>query len=325
MAKIVVELYGPGPVPRAYCLVNVFPVRIGRGYDNDVILYDPHVCARHVVLTEDEEGWLLEDISAHNGVEINGVKSVSKSVRIRSGDEVVVGQTRLRFVAPDHPVSSALRLATASKALEWLKRPWALLALTAALMAIEAFDKYIKTFEDQDFSRYLLRISILPVLVVAWGSGWAFVGQLLRHRPQFRAQYNLTAVLVILAYLGTAFSNYLGYLLSSNMVESVTRSILGVGQIVLLLYGNLSFATRLSFKKKLVPAILIAVAVHTLALFSNLSRQGDFRSAPDFCNCLKPTVLNPDARTTAAQFMKKNEQVFADLEEELKKAKKKTP
>ncbi len=43
-------------------------VRLGRAYDNDVILYDRHVCPHHAKLWQNEQGqWQLQDLASLNG------------------------------------------------------------------------------------------------------------------------------------------------------------------------------------------------------------------------------------------------------------------
>lgn len=43
-------------------------VRLGRAYDNDVILYDRHVCPHHATLWQNEQGqWQLQDLASLNG------------------------------------------------------------------------------------------------------------------------------------------------------------------------------------------------------------------------------------------------------------------
>lgn len=77
-----------------------FPLRamnaIGRDAGNDVVLRDDFSSARHAVVTQDGEGWWVEDAGSTNGTFLNGDKVTHRSM-LHFGDEVEVGRVRLRF------------------------------------------------------------------------------------------------------------------------------------------------------------------------------------------------------------------------------------
>src|ERR1700753_3876922 len=71
-------------------------VRIGRGYDNDVIVDDPYVAANHLRVFRDESGSLVaEDIGSANGTFLDEKKRLSRFV-IDGKQSIRIGQTYLR-------------------------------------------------------------------------------------------------------------------------------------------------------------------------------------------------------------------------------------
>jgi hypothetical protein len=72
-------------------------VTIGRGDDNDVILADLKASRRHAELLFSPEGWLIRDTGSANGI-LYGGKFV-RSVNLRSGEVVSIGETTLEFVS----------------------------------------------------------------------------------------------------------------------------------------------------------------------------------------------------------------------------------
>ena len=83
-------------------------VTIGRGPTNDVALDDPAASRRQSIVRSDEDGWVVSDLGSANGTFHNGSR-VLAPVRLRTGDEITVGSTRIRFVgeaAPQRPVES---------------------------------------------------------------------------------------------------------------------------------------------------------------------------------------------------------------------------
>jgi signal transduction histidine kinase len=70
---------------------------IGRSSQNDVILRDSTVSSLHAVILFLNETYFIEDRDSANGVYVNGIKVHRK--RLRDGDEISLGKTRLRFQA----------------------------------------------------------------------------------------------------------------------------------------------------------------------------------------------------------------------------------
>lgn len=79
---------------------KTFPVTavhttIGRGEHNALVLRDPGVSSRHAEIVASAEGFLLRDLGSANGTRVNGAPVTE--ARLRIGDIVVVGSTRLTF------------------------------------------------------------------------------------------------------------------------------------------------------------------------------------------------------------------------------------
>jgi pSer/pThr/pTyr-binding forkhead associated (FHA) protein len=75
-------------------------VTIGKAPENDVPLEDDPTASRlHAVLEHFTAGWCVSDLGSSNGTTINGER-IWSSHRLRPGDEIRVGQTRLIFRDP---------------------------------------------------------------------------------------------------------------------------------------------------------------------------------------------------------------------------------
>lgn len=79
---------------------------VGRGADNDVALpWDRTVSALHAVLQRYPSGWSVRDLGSTNGTFVNNTR-VSAEHRLRNGDEVMVGASRLVFRLRNAPPST---------------------------------------------------------------------------------------------------------------------------------------------------------------------------------------------------------------------------
>ena len=70
---------------------------VGKAAENDIVIEgDPAVSRLHAVFERFAAGWCVSDLGSSNGTWLNGQR-IWSSQRLRNGDEVRVGQTRLVF------------------------------------------------------------------------------------------------------------------------------------------------------------------------------------------------------------------------------------
>lgn len=103
LAGEVAERAGGGPVGSlalddgSIVRLGEEPVVIGRLPQCDIALADPNVSRRHAELRPAEGGWVVVDLGSTNGTRVNGSAVTERA--LQDGDEVMVGNTRLRFQA----------------------------------------------------------------------------------------------------------------------------------------------------------------------------------------------------------------------------------
>lgn len=71
-------------------------VTVGKGAGNDIALDDRTVSRLHATFEEFAEGWCLTDLGSSNGTYLNGERIWTQR-RLRHGDEIRVGRSRLLF------------------------------------------------------------------------------------------------------------------------------------------------------------------------------------------------------------------------------------
>jgi hypothetical protein len=90
----------PGAAPRVVPLTA--DCTVGRGAAAALRLSDPSASRLHLRLRVDAAGAFAEDLGSRNGLCVNGGRARGLR-RLRSGDELEAGETRLRFVDPLEP------------------------------------------------------------------------------------------------------------------------------------------------------------------------------------------------------------------------------
>jgi hypothetical protein len=88
-----------GPGKGAEVALESGSAGIGRGTENALVIPDISVSRRHARIEERGAGaWVLIDESSGNGTRLNGVPI--REQRLRDGDEIAIGKSRLRFLEP---------------------------------------------------------------------------------------------------------------------------------------------------------------------------------------------------------------------------------
>ena len=166
-------------------------VRIGRGYDNDVIVDDPYVAARHVRVFRDEAGQLVaEDMGSVNGTFLDGGKSRQARIIIDGSKPIRIGQTCLRVRDVDYAVERERQARPERGMLPILGAA----ALGGVTLGIYLLKVWLTQTSEPRISNYLTPSLMLVVAVLAWAGLWALFSRIFSGHSRFLR--NLTIVLV---------------------------------------------------------------------------------------------------------------------------------
>ncbi|MGB9108908.1 MAG: FHA domain-containing protein [Telluria sp.] len=183
-----------GDVLQRYA-VDALPIRLGRGYGNDVILDDDYVAPSHARIEQDAEGRLvLRDLGSRNGLNHRG-KRLQEVVL--QGDTVVrIGHTSIRVRAAGFPVAPELEDRT-------LHRWEGALPGAAGIVLVGAFSVFVRWLGDTEageFVRYLEALAYGVGAALLWSCAWAFGNRLFgRHARLGRHLFVVGCGLVALA------------------------------------------------------------------------------------------------------------------------------
>lgn len=152
---------------------DALPIRLGRAYDNDVILDDAHTGAHHAVIEADPQGApVLRDLGSRNGTISNGKRQASVAL---DGDAVArLGHTRVRVRGADFTVAHELT-DTTMHGWEGAAPALAGLLLIGLFAGLENWLADIDAFQP---IRYLLVVASGLGVGLAWSGGWALANRL---------------------------------------------------------------------------------------------------------------------------------------------------
>jgi hypothetical protein len=212
MAAALLEAIDRDGMVRQAWRLSRWPVTIGRGLDNDVVLTDPHVAAHHAVLdlVPGDGSGVTARLSVHAGETKNGL-AVGRE-RVGSGEtksfddagrdlDLHIGRTALRLRLPGHVLAPEQMLAP----MVAVERRWLpTLALALAVIVVVLFNAYLDNDPD-GLSRALGGAVLTAVSGGAiWCGFWALLSKLFARQSNFgwHVRVFVIASLVMLAISG---------------------------------------------------------------------------------------------------------------------------
>ena len=320
MAKIIIEEVNRLGHVTGRHIIDKFPVSVGRGYQNDLIIDDPYVSSEHISIGETENGWLIEDKGSENGIKFRSHSAISPDNHLKSGDEIILGRTRLRLLSPWHPVAKTHLLPTRTSISKILSLPTVTITTVVLAFILLLTEAQLSIPVKTGFEKLLA--STLPTFIFAlvWAGIWTFVGRVITHRASFLPHF-VAAILVFIISMGAAtLGEYLTYNLNTAFPATVVNFFVNGIVIAGLLYINLSNSTNLNKRSNLVTSHAVAWSMLLLGLFMQYVNKPDFSHSPEYASELKPPFAKVSSSKSLDEFIKDSEAVFEQLADQNKQA-----
>lgn len=247
---------------------RALPMRIGRAYDNDLILEDPYVAPHHVVVERSPTGDLeIVDAGSRNGLFRAGSRHRLTRERVDPAARYRAGKTQLRVRSSIHSVAEEL----VDRGTGGRREP--VVALMAVLTVAAAVLLYVWSSADERIA--LAKLAQAPVVIVlalfTWSGAWGLAGRSLLGEGRFAAHLTVAALTLIGISIADQ-SDYVAFALSTPgshyLGTFAVGAILGWG-----LWQHLSLVTRNPGWDAVLAAGAVAAACGgSFALYSHVDR-----------------------------------------------------
>ncbi len=160
--------------------------RIGRAFDNDVVIDDPHVAPHHLRIYRGEDGELIaEDLGTLNGLyPEHGAKRVTR-LALAKGPGIRIGRTTLRVHDAVHSVVPE-KLLTPPRA----HASWAGVIGVVLLLMLLAL-QWLSLTAEPSANKMLLPILGFITLLALWTSVWAVLSRIFFGQARFALQLRI--------------------------------------------------------------------------------------------------------------------------------------
>ncbi|MCJ8319208.1 MAG: FHA domain-containing protein [Colwellia sp.] len=264
-------------------------ILIGRGYQNDIILSDPHICPDHLQLTFDGEHWLIEDQGTINGSYLEDGKTGLNNHIINSGDIFSIGKSLLRIVFVNHPVAETVHFSAFENFINIMRHP-VMLALSMSVFAfVTGYIFYLNRATEANFSQFLAPVIGMSLLFSAWPIGVALMSHLTKHEARIMTQLGISFAFFNLLWVSDIIQNIVKFNFSSNWPLSNLFSLIPIALAFCLFWLNSYIGFHMTARRRIVVSVGLTLLFFGGSYLVQLSNKPEFSARPHY----DATIMTP--------------------------------
>ena len=289
--------------------VRRLPARIGRAYDNDVILDDPYAALHHAVLERAPTGGLeLVDAGSRNGLHRVGARARLERAPVDPDARYLVGRTALRIRESTHVLAPEL---VDPRNGGWRQPVLAVAAIVASAGLVLLYS-WSTTYEQSDPAKLVLPLVTVLLGLLLWSGAWSLVGRLLIGEWRLAAHV-VGGALIVVGYFVAGNWDYGAFALSAPWLQYVGFGVLGAFVTGSLL-RHFTLVSRNPGRGVAVAAIATAVvSICSIALYLHVDSADDL-ARMSYLKAIKPPVVRLAQGREPEEFFRAAEQLQAEVE-----------
>jgi hypothetical protein len=310
MALIVEVLNAADRTVRTRVRADALPLTIGRAWDNDVIVEDLYVDARHARIHRDEAGNLcVEDLGSLNGLVVTGEDgSGERRARVvaGAGTEVRLGRTLLRFHDPADPVPPALpdlvdapgRPGLAARPGPPAETGWSLptgpawrLGAPLAAAGIIALQVWLGSYERNIANEVLYGVLGFVVIAALWTGVWALAARVVVGRFNFTGHYAVISAAVAVAVLLHMLGQWVVFAFPGTRLWAFVEGGAYLPLVAAAVAGHLALASRMTPRRQVRAGVATSAVLFAFVLVVGALDDDAFTDVPEFPGVLKPVTV----------------------------------
>jgi pSer/pThr/pTyr-binding forkhead associated (FHA) protein len=288
-------------------------LRIGRAYDNDLILDDPYACSHHAQISWDDGELRVTDLQSVNGLG-TGDRDQTQTFVLRCDARMHIGRTTLRFRRTDYQGPAALADHHAINPFQLLEKPLFQGAVFLLAIGLTLLESYFDSVTKVELLKFVPSVVALLVMILLWSTLWSFAGRLILQQWRFWTHCAIALSGFILLQSVEIGWGYFAFAFGVDSGESQFIYLMSTLFLGLLIFLHLHFVTAAPWQRLARTAAGIAVIVVGLALAVNLADRDDFSRKPRYEVTLKAPVFKVVGSRTSAEFFQEVEQMLVRVD-----------
>lgn len=267
-------------------------ISIGRGYQNDIILTDPHICSRHLTIQYSDGAWRLNDNDSVNGTLLEnnkGKKQQSHQQALTDGDVIILGKSQLRILFNEHKVAETIPFSPFESLIDIIRHPIAVFISMALFLLIAGNISYLNQLTETNISQLLVSALSICLLFALWPAGVALVSHLTKHEPRILAQFGISFIFFILMWLSDRLEKIIAFNSVSDSILGLLFSLLPLGLAFCLFWLNSYIGFHVSARRRIVIALSITALLFGGSYLLQYSKKPEFNPHPQY----SATIMAP--------------------------------
>lgn len=323
MEKIIIEIISDHKHQSDYKIFDGGSVHIGRGLQNDLILNDPFVSEKHVEIRLEEGSLKIKDFQSRNGTYVSRTKRFEPELIIGSGEELVIGRTRIRVFLETHQVQPAKLLDENKVIFRWMHLKPVAWGLLIILMVISYIEAHLMTVEDETVQKLLSAPIMSSTIILIWAGFWALLGRLLCHRINFTVHISICCLWILIHDVLERANDYLCFYLNNQLLHLMINYVIYTGMFIIALFFSLIYATNMTRKSRIVFSVVFTLLMLISITGMRLSVSEDYAeyylTDLPYDATLKPPVFGPPKSYSIDHFVKKSDYLYTKVGHKKKK------
>ncbi len=221
MESLIIRVSKGGRSQPVFHRADSFPFRIGRAYDNDLIIADETVSAHHLELHANEDGFQVKSISDENGTWI-GKQQLSEGQDevhdLSVPTTINIGRTHLDLHAAHSQVEPTLIIARSSRLSEIASTIWLALSLTLAYILVTFYFSYQQFSLNNDWTEILVNRLLYFAVPIAIATVMSFISRVFLHSWRYLLQLSIASFACLVFILSEELNSVISYFFTSQMV-----------------------------------------------------------------------------------------------------------
>lgn len=228
------------------------PIKLGRGYSNDIILDDNNLAAEHAIIESNEDGILcIRDLGSRNAIKIKGKRVTHLHI---NGDTIAqLGDTRIRVRDNQYQVQNEI-----SEPSNPFNRSWTLLAIALIIISfISLTETWLNDINDSKASNYIMALFPWLISAAVWAAIWALANRVIGGIANFNRHFFILSCGLLTAQFAEYLYRVLGFSLSWE-APLLYEGYIAIAIIAATIYYQLRLISR---RKRLMRTICVGAAL----------------------------------------------------------------
>ena len=288
-------------------------VSIGRNYQNDIILTDPHICPEHLSLKYSQGIWNLNDNNSVNGTLLENKQDKRQDAHqqvINDGDVIILGKSQLRVLFSDHQVSETIALSPFESLIDLIRHPIAVFISLALFMLIAGNISYLNQQVETNISQLFVSAFSMSLLFSLWPAGVALVSHLTKNEPRILAQFGISFVFFILTWFSDLLEEIVAFNSASNSALGLLTALLPILLAFSLFWLNSYIGFHMSAKRRAIVAISITALLFGGTYLLQYSKKREFNPHPNYNATIMAPVFLIAPSNSVDDFVKQSNDLF---------------